>query len=200
MLYRQTARRAAATARGLATVKPISASPVLLEDLPDAQTTGEARTRLPSFTMSRSRGFLPRDDPLVSLPANVAAFDKVDSLLDRMTLIQPDGSPGLLALGEFGQEVHRNLCTGADAKDLEKAVDEAIATGNQDLMSALFRDLSFLVSAYLLEPVDLHFKATGTYCAGRDILPAAVAVPFKKLADALGHFPSVTTHHFPLRR
>lgn len=197
MLARSTKSTMAVRAsRNLATMAPRtlgsvgSGAPVFLEDMPAHTTAGPDRALLPSFTMSRSRGFLPRDDPLVRLPTGVPAFDKVEHLLEKMTLVQDDGSPGLLALGQFGQAVHQELC-GAEADSLEKSVDEAIRSGNQDVMSALFRDLSFLVSSYLLEPVDLHFKATGTYTAGRDVLPRAVAVPFKKLADALGHFPCV---------
>lgn len=52
------------------------------------------------------------------------------------------------------------------------------------LISALFRDYAFLTSAYVLEPVDLEFRKTGTYTTGRNILPRELAVPMKKLADA----------------
>lgn len=51
-------------------------------------------------------------------------------------------------------------------------------------ISALFRDYAFLTSAYVLEPVDVHFRKTGVYTTGRDILPRELAIPMKKLADA----------------
>ncbi|KAG0141216.1 hypothetical protein CROQUDRAFT_83465 [Cronartium quercuum f. sp. fusiforme G11] len=157
----------------------------LLEDIPNAHLP-HTRQGLPAFTLSRARGFLPRDDPLIKLPP---AFEALNSLLERMTLVQPDGSPGLLAKGTFGQAVIAELCTSAVFEEIIKSIEEAISNNDQLLLSALFRDYSFLTSAYLLEPVDLHYKQTGEYCTGRDILPAPIAVPFKKLADALGHFP-----------
>lgn len=161
----------------------------LLEDIPNSHLP-QFRRQLPSFTLSRDRGFLPRDDPVIHLPPS---FAQLESLLKRMTLVQPDGSRGLLAEGTFGQAVIAELCDSAETLKTSNAIDAAIVDNDQSLLSALFRDYSFLTSAYLLEPVDLHYKQTGEYCSGRDILPAPIAVPFKKLADALGHFPSV--HH-----
>ncbi len=68
-------------------------------------------------------------------------------------------------------------------------MDAAIETSNSHLLAALFRDYCFATSAYLLEPVDRSFRATGLYTQGRDTLPRQLAVPLKKLADKLGHFP-----------
>ncbi|EIN10769.1 hypothetical protein PUNSTDRAFT_100537 [Punctularia strigosozonata HHB-11173 SS5] len=140
------------------------------------------RDKIPIFSISKARGFLPRDDPLATLPA---VFDPLDSLLKRMTIEQPGGRKGLLAYGQLGHAVKSELKPAA----IERHVVRAIETGDQVLISALFRDYCFLASAFLLEPVDLHFRATGTYTTGRDILPAEIAVPLKQLADALGHFP-----------
>jgi indoleamine 2,3-dioxygenase len=135
----------------------------------------------PFFTISEQ-------DPLVHLPET---FSTVDSLLKRMTIHQPaDASgkraPGLLAKGDFGQAVLDEL----DGNGREvKAVEEVIASGNIQLISALFRDYCFMTSAYLLEPVDRSFRQTGFYDTGRNVLPRQLAVPMKKLADALGHYP-----------
>lgn len=101
-----------------------------------------------------------------------------------MTIHQPDGSKGLLAKGLFGPTVLAELNQSTTDKVLA-----AIATNNQPLISALFRDFCFMTSAYLLEPVDVRFRATGSYGAGRDVLPYHLAVPLKALADKLGHFP-----------
>lgn len=127
-------------------------------------------------------------DPLVNLPET---FSVVDSLLKRMTIHQPADSngvraPGLLAKGEFGQAVKDELST--TGREM-KAVEEVIASGQTQLISALFRDYCFMTSAYLLEPVDISFRKTGFYDKGRDVLPSQLAVPLKKLADALGHYP-----------
>jgi hypothetical protein len=50
-------------------------------------------------------------------------------------------------------------------------------------------DLHHHSSAYLLEPADVSFRATGRYSLGREVLPASLAVPLKKTGDALGLAP-----------
>lgn len=50
-------------------------------------------------------------------------------------------------------------------------------------------DSSNSTSAYLFEPTDASYRQTGLYAPGRDVLPAGLAVPLKKLADALAHQP-----------
>lgn len=160
----------------------------LLEDVA-ANLNAEELKKVPQFTISRKSGFLPREDPLVTLPP---AFSTLDSLLNRMTIKQYDHStrtetgPGLLALNQFGDAVHDELRVGGPEFE---AVDKVIASGDQRLASALFRDYCFATSAYLLEPTDVSFRKTGLYAPGKDVLPAQIAVPLKKLADFLGHFP-----------
>lgn len=160
----------------------------LLEDLAPTLSP-DGLKRLPQFTISRKAGFLPREDPLVTLPP---AFDRLDSLLKRMTIKQYDPltkketGPGLLAQGQYGDAVLSELkVNGPEVQ----AVDKAIASGDQRLLSALFRDYCFATSAYLFEPTDISYRKTGLYSPGRDVLPAQLAVPLKKLADALGHQP-----------
>jgi indoleamine 2,3-dioxygenase len=46
-----------------------------------------------------------------------------------------------------------------------------------------------LTSAYLLEPVDLSFRATGKYVPGRSVLPRELSKPMSLLANKLGQFP-----------
>ncbi|KAK4697788.1 indoleamine 2,3-dioxygenase, partial [Phenoliferia sp. Uapishka_3] len=174
-LVRGLAVHAATTPKHTEVSNPLAA-PVLLENMTAAQRNAAAM-----FTMSKARGFLPRQDPLAELPSQFAV---VESLLRRMTIRQPDGSRGLLAKGEFGSSVLREL----DGSTTE-AVLKAIETKDQPLISALFRDYCFMTSAYLLEPIDISFRATGVYGEGRDTLPYHLAVPLKALADELGHFP-----------
>ncbi|PWN86919.1 hypothetical protein FA10DRAFT_269995 [Acaromyces ingoldii] len=142
----------------------------------------------PQFLVSKSRGFLPRQDPLAELPAD---FATLDSLLKRMTVLQPqdrngDRSMGLLGTGDFGSAVLKEL--QPEGREVQ-AVRAAIAKGDSRLISALFRDYCFATSAYLLEPVDVAYRKTGRYAPGRNRLPAQLAVPLKLLADELGHFP-----------
>jgi indoleamine 2,3-dioxygenase len=58
------------------------------------------------FLVGKNNGFLPRSDPLAELPNE---FNKLESLLRRMPLQLPDGSPGLLASGQFGDAVRDEL-------------------------------------------------------------------------------------------
>ncbi|KIS68147.1 uncharacterized protein UMAG_03728 [Mycosarcoma maydis] len=167
----------------------LDVEPYLLEEHPSVLAGDkDAIAKLPPFVISRERGFLPRQDPLVDMPP---AFSGLSSLLDRMTIHQPaDASghraTGLLGNGEFGDAVLDELKPdGVEAK----AVDAAIEAGDSHLLAALFRDYCFATSAYLLEPVDRAFRETGFYTQGRSVLPRQLAVPLKKLADKLGHFP-----------
>lgn len=167
----------------------VNVEPYLLEELPCVLSGDKAAiAKLPPFVISRERGFLPREDPLVHLPA---PFSTLSSLLDRMTIHQPadasgERATGLLGKGEFGDALLDELrADGVEAK----AVDAAIERGDSRLLAALFRDYCFATSAYLLEPVDRAFRQTGLYAQGRERLPAQLAVPLTKLANTLGHFP-----------
>lgn len=139
------------------------------------------------------------------------AFAPIESLLQRMTIRQTDLSPGLLALGQLGSAVDEELASDEMLKLVRQAIasDDQVCsfrphfgtlrrvvadflpahTKRQQLLSALFRDYSFLTSAYLLEPVDRSFRATGKYGSGRSILPRSLAVPMQDLANALNQFP-----------
>ncbi|KAK4048587.1 hypothetical protein OIO90_005757 [Microbotryomycetes sp. JL221] len=143
---------------------------------------GLERDNLPIFTISKERGFLPRVDPITELPA---AFAPLDSLLKRMTIHQSDGSRGLLALGQFGDAVKHELA----AADLVAKVQAVVESGNRPLIQALFRDFGFATSAYLLEPTDQAFRATGSYAPGRAVLPECLARPMSMLADSTGSKP-----------
>ncbi|KAE8258243.1 hypothetical protein A4X13_0g1803 [Tilletia indica] len=160
--------------------------PYLLEDLPSYKSGDKAAINaLPPFVISRGRGFLPRFDPMSELPDR---FSTLESLLQRMTIHQPDGSSGLLATGDLGPAVLDELTLSE--KDSAFAV-QAAKDPNADakLLNALFRDYCFLTSAYLLEPTDQAFRATGKYGPGRGVLPAQLAVPLCALAERLGHAP-----------
>ena len=96
---------------------------------------------LNAFMVSTTRGFLPRADPVIKLPVE---FDALESILSRMPIKTLDGSPGLLADCRLGSSVVKDLPDLTDA--IEKYRDDL------PLINALYRDYSFLASAYLLEP------------------------------------------------
>ncbi|KAH6845039.1 hypothetical protein B0I37DRAFT_416603 [Chaetomium sp. MPI-CAGE-AT-0009] len=145
--------------------------PVLDDTRPDD-------TSLPAFMVSTTRGFLPRMDPIVTLPAE---FDVLESILQRMPVKTLSGEPGLLAESKLGETVTKELPDLTDAVDKYKA--------NLPLMNALYRDYSFLASAYLLEPCHERFVRGEEYGLGRQVLPANIARPIAKCAALCGFKP-----------
>ncbi|KAK3945870.1 hypothetical protein QBC46DRAFT_62019 [Diplogelasinospora grovesii] len=128
-------------------------------------------TSLQAFMVSTTRGFLPRMDPIVTLPAE---FDVLESILQRMPVKTLSGEPGLLAHGQLGDVVKEEL------PDLTDAVDKY--KDNLPLMNALYRDYSFLASAYLLEPCHLRFIKGEPYGLARDTLPKNISRPIARCA------------------
>eukprot|EP01033_Poteriospumella_lacustris_P001454 gene1454-1056_t len=128
----------------------------------------------PQFVVTLENGFLPREDPLVTLPPQ---FKELEQLLQEMPKTTKDGREGLLMKGTFGE---------ASAKvplyDVDNIDDSA-------LLCALFRDYTFWASSYLLEPCDLEYRKTKTYGLGRQVLPKNIAVPLVKIADKIGAKP-----------
>jgi indoleamine 2,3-dioxygenase len=112
-----------------------------MQDFPVLHDTKTHDTSLSPFIVSTSRGFLPRSEPLARLPED---FNALESILARMPIKTLDGSPGLLAQGKLGDTVSTEL------PDLSNVIKKH--RDNMVLMTALYRDYSFLASAYLLEP------------------------------------------------
>lgn len=127
---------------------------------------------MPAFMVSTTRGFLPRQDPVVRLPKE---FEMVDSLLERMPVKTLSGEPGLLAKFTFGDTLLKELPDLTDA--VEKYRDDLV------VMNALYRDYSFLASAYLLEPCHERFMKGESYGLGRQSLPRSIALPIVKVAE-----------------
>ncbi|OIW23575.1 indoleamine 2,3-dioxygenase-like protein [Coniochaeta ligniaria NRRL 30616] len=135
-------------------------------------------TSLPAFMVSKTRGFLPRMDPIVQLPPD---FDVLESILQRMPIKTKSGAPGLLAQGRLGDTVVQELLDLTDAVDKHKT--------NLPLVNALYRDYSFLASAYLLEPCHQRFVRDEPYGLGRSVLPAIIARPIARCAEICGFKP-----------
>ncbi|KAI9006653.1 hypothetical protein CLU79DRAFT_892169 [Phycomyces nitens] len=130
---------------------------------------------LPMFTVGITNGFLPRKEPLARLPET---FDRLETLLQRMPLQTLDGTPGLLASGQFGDAVRDEL-----------PLYEVDSIEDQHLLSALFRDYTFAASAYLLEPCDILHRDRKDYGLGRKVLPMNIAVPLSKIAKKINSKP-----------
>jgi indoleamine 2,3-dioxygenase len=129
-------------------------------------------TSLPAFMVSITRGFLPRQEPVVELPAE---FSVLESILSRMPIRTASGTPGLLATCTLGDTVLKEL------PDLTSAIDKY--RDNLPLMNALYRDYSFLASAYLLEPCHERFIRGESYGLGRQRIPAVISLPISRCAE-----------------
>jgi indoleamine 2,3-dioxygenase len=129
-------------------------------------------TTLPAFMVSTTRGFLPRQEPVVHLPAE---FDVLESILTRMPIKTAAGTPGLLATYTLGETVLKEL------PDLTNAIDKY--RDNLPLITALYRDYSFLASAYLLEPCHERFTKGEGYGLGRQMLPGVISLPICRCAE-----------------
>jgi indoleamine 2,3-dioxygenase len=127
---------------------------------------------LPAFTVSTTRGFLPRQEPVVELPKE---FEAAESLLQRMPMRTLSGEPGLLANFTFGDTLVKELPDLTD--EVEKYRDDLV------IMNALYRDYSFLASAYLLEPCHERFMKGEPYGLGRQSLPRSISRPIVKIAE-----------------
>ncbi|GAW05939.1 indoleamine -dioxygenase family protein [Lentinula edodes] len=130
------------------------------------------------FTVSTHRGFLPVNNPPATLPPS---FAPLESLLTRMPIVLADGTPGLLAEGKLGETVEKELPDLSE--EVEKYKDDA------GIMNAIYRDYSFLLSAYLLEPCHLRFLKGEGYGLGRQRLPEVIAKPMVKVSEIAGFKP-----------
>ncbi|KAH9818562.1 Indoleamine 2,3-dioxygenase [Teratosphaeria destructans] len=124
---------------------------------------------------------MPSKLPIVDLPS---AFSAMAKLADEMPIQKLDGLPGLLATYQLGPRIDRG-----DLPDLTAEIDNlTTVNGEPDLhlVSAIFRDYSFLASAYLLEPCWEEWEKTGKgYGLGRQVLPRCLAGPLVKTAKML---------------
>jgi indoleamine 2,3-dioxygenase len=131
------------------------------------------------FTVTTTNGFLPVRSPLVELPA---VFQPLTDLCNQMPIRKIDGTPGLLAEYKLG-----SMIDGTALPDLTNDVKELLAQECPDLavITALFRDYSFLASAYVLEPCweSYNKDPKGGYGLGRAVLPRSIAKPLWLTAE-----------------
>lgn len=154
------------------------------------------------FTLNSKTGFLPTQLPIAELPSQ---FAQLSNILARLPVLLEDGRPGLLATYALGPLIE----AGVHLDDLTDHIDRLVVPDTEKLdmhlVTALFRDYSFLASSYLLEPCWQHYNErkqkqrqqtkTGAggrtvdnaseYGLGRPVLPACIARPLVKLAGIL---------------
>ncbi|KAF3901711.1 hypothetical protein ABW20_dc0108658 [Dactylellina cionopaga] len=135
---------------------------------------------LPAFMVSTTRGFLPRIEPPTVLPHE---FDALENILREMPIRKASGEPGLLATRKLGETVDESFPNLVEEVEKYK--------GDQIILNALYRDYSFLLSAYLFEPCyDTYLRTEGKeYGLGRHFLPKSIAQPMAKVAELTGFKP-----------
>jgi indoleamine 2,3-dioxygenase len=138
--------------------------------------TGDIKDpKIPQFLIGTDNGFLPRQEPLIKLPER---FGELEELLKNMPKIKNDGNSGLLATEGL-------LVPASEKVPLYNVSD----ISDSATLTALFRDLTFWASAYLLEPCDFNFRRTKAYGLGRDKLPKNIAVPLVEVSKKIGAAP-----------
>ena len=136
------------------------------------------------FTITSATGFLPLRKPLTQLPD---VFKPLVDLLDAMPVVRADGSPGLLGNFKLVHTIDDVAALPDLTEEVVKIVEGRDNDGrpNLEVVTALFRDFSFLASAYLMEPCWERWSQNHDdgYGLGRDVLPACIAGPMVKCAD-----------------
>ncbi|CAD0050162.1 unnamed protein product [Aureobasidium pullulans] len=132
------------------------------------------------FLITAQNGYLPTQLPLRRLPK---AFDALSDILDDMPILKEDGTPGLLATFKLGP-----LIDSGALPDLTHEIDNLVVEGGEvdmAVITAAFRDYSFVASSYLLEPCWQVYSnnADDGYGLGRQVLPKCIAGPLVKCAE-----------------
>lgn len=132
------------------------------------------------FTVNTQNGFLPTQLPLTELPS---VFEPAATILRQMPIRTEDGTLGLLAGFKLGP-----LIDSGALPDLTHEVEAIIqdeGSRNLAVVTALFRDYSFLASAYLLEPCweSSNKDPAAGYGLGRSLLPKCIAGPLIRAAQ-----------------
>lgn len=117
------------------------------------------------------------------LPAH---FDALSDILNDMPVAKADGTPGLLAKFKLGPLIDSGALPDLTShlNDL-RVKDGAGDRYDLEAITALFRDYSFLASAYLLEPCWETWSKDNNagYGLGRAVLPRCIAAPLVEAAD-----------------
>ena len=134
---------------------------------------------LDPFTITTATGFLPLRPPQVDLPCK---FRPLQTLAENLPVVKLDGTPGLLSSYQVGLAVDSKKAL----PDLINEIDTLIAADgrpNLAAVTAVFRDYSFVASAYLLEPCwERWSKGFDGFGLGREVLPRCIAGPLMKTA------------------
>ena len=139
------------------------------------------------FEVGPVHGFLPRSAPLESLPERYAALQ---ILTEMMPVTKANGEPGYLAIPGL---IETHVLALPDMTLLVEAENK----DDVHLFAALYRALTFVASAYLLEPAHQQQKESGDgeYGKARTTLPAVLSLPVVYVAKELGVHPYLDYHY-----
>ncbi|KAF3390886.1 Indoleamine 2,3-dioxygenase 1 [Talaromyces pinophilus] len=132
------------------------------------------------FTITTASGFMPYQIAPTQLPP---IFKPLTDLLERMPVLTLNGKPGLLATYQLGKAVE-------GFPDLTDEIENVLTKdGKRDLfmLTAIFRDYSYVASAYILEPCWENWckDPESGYGLGREVLPHSIAGPMWRCAEIL---------------
>lgn len=143
------------------------------------------------FVVTSSNGFMPLYLPETNLPST---WQPLTDLMDQMPVVKADGSPGLLAGFKLGAMID----VANVLPDFTDEIDNLLTENSKPdmaLITAVFREYSFLSSAYLLEPCwERQAKDLAGYGLGRSVLPKQIAGPLVKTAKMLVSFHRDVDH------
>ena len=123
------------------------------------------------FKVSREHGFLPINEPLITLPDKYLEVQTIiDNLSIYLTNIDVD-------------DIFQHITSLKNYDDMLREETDI------NLLAALYRSYCFLSSGYLLYPSYVSFVKTGQYGPGRDRLPVQLSMPILYLAFKLNVYP-----------
>jgi len=130
-----------------------------------------------------SYGFLPIHEPLSVLPER---YSGIQTIIDNMPVIKSDGSEGYLSVpGGIVEPV----LTLEDYCELVKIEEDVF------VIAALYRALTFIASAYLLEKAHHEKGIEENYGQARQLLPKNVSKSLVEVANKLGVYPFLDYHY-----
>ena len=130
-----------------------------------------------------SHGFLPIHEPLDKLPAR---YSGIQSIIDNMPVKKHDGSEGYLSIPDGIVEPVTVL---EDYYELVKVEEDVF------IIAALYRALTFIASAFLLEKAHHEKGIEEKYGQARQFLPKNVSKSLVEVANKLGVYPFLDYHY-----
>lgn len=123
------------------------------------------------FNVSPKYGFMPMERPLLELPTEFEELEYISANLHNLIKQQQ--------LEEY----------------IQKLPKYDIITEDKQVLQALFRSYTFIVSAYLLEPAYNHYKLHNKYGKARTSVPSNLSEPLFYVANKLDVMPYLDYHY-----